>query len=272
MLMSKLKNVLRHRNFILCLVSSFFLFIIISICFFLLWLQMFQSEIKGNFFIFFTFVIFVIMGFIFFFIKNTSIIKRHSELLNVSQRWIQEIETKHATLVTLLSMVDNLEGFALWAKDEYDRYLFADYDLRHLLLNGKDLREVIGKTDTFLMNGQEGVFCSELKNLKPEDLPNIKSEDLSGTKICNITDIVTRSLKIPCRFYEEIGDRAFDVWKTPTLKNGEIIGTVGVLKDITKDKEKRKKEILSLAERKEAFKIDSTENYYLKRYDTFQTL
>ena len=170
----------------------------------------------------------------------------------------------------LVTMVENNEGIGMWIKDEEDKYVFANKQLRYILLGNKETFEIVGKTDGELL----GYPCNYkqfeeiIKDMSPKEYPNIPTSDLFKQEgICNTTDVITRVLKVPCRFYEEFRGRSFDVFKTPLLDNqGNIIGTVGTLFDTTDTKDKRRAELTLLEKEEKAFRINSSNNYYIKHY------
>jgi PAS domain-containing protein len=170
----------------------------------------------------------------------------------------------------LVTMVENNAGVAMWIKDEEDKYVFANKALRNLLFKEKEMFEIIGKTDGDILGYPCNYFDFEkyLKTITPEKYPEIKTSDLfEQGSVCNLTDVITRVLKVPCRFYEEIGDKCFDVFKTPLLNDsGEIVGTVGTLFDITDNAERKKAGLVLLEKQKQAFRINGSKNYYIKQY------
>lgn len=173
---------------------------------------------------------------------------------------------KDKLLQTLLAMVNYTEGIAMWIKDDKDRYIFADKALRNLMFNKKSISEVINKTDYEILYGKkEDRISLTIPDLEPKQLPNIKK--IADRSIFNLTDTITRSFGYSCRFFEVFEDRAFDVWKTPIIKDGKVTHTSGCLVDITSEKEYRKCVLEDLEQRNEAFRIDNTNSYYLTRYN-----
>jgi len=130
---------------------------------------------------------------------------------------------------------------------------------------------MVGKTDTEI-NNNVVIIDEEMSNvihgLKPEDLKDIdiSSMVLDITNICNLTDIITKSFRIPCRFFEIGDDFALDVYKCPVFNSaGEIIATTGSLVDITEIKTKKLIEVETLVAVGKAFPIGKTKNFYLLR-------
>lgn len=170
----------------------------------------------------------------------------------------------------LIAMVDNNEGISMWLKDEEDKYIYANKQLRSLLFNDKEMFQVVGRTDGELLGHpcEYREFEREIAKVHPEEYPRLKSSNFfEKGSICNTTDIIARVLRVPCRFYEEVDGKSLDVFKTPLLNNkSEVVGTVGTLFDITPDKEKRIMELAYLEKNKKAFRINATNNYYIKQY------
>jgi len=193
----------------------------------------------------------------------TKIAENTSNLLNKHR--IMEMFTQN-----LMVMVENTEGVGMWIKDEEDKYIFANKQLRNMLFKNKEMFEVVGRSDGDLLGFPYDykLFEQHIINLPPKEYPNIESSELfEKGSICNTTDVITRVLKVPCRFYEEIGERSFDVYKTPLVDdNGAIIGTVGTLFEITEDKSKKRAELVLLAKQGRAYRINSSNNYYIKQY------
>lgn len=172
-------------------------------------------------------------------------------------------------LENMFTMVDSIQGMAMWIKDENDRYLFADKTLRELLLNDLPMKQIIGKTDSEIKAGDvcEYKDLEELiEKLNIEDFPSIPASKFEGKKVCNITDVITRISKRSCRFYEEIDDYSFDVWKTPVVSNEEVQGTVGCLVNVTDKKELWRKSLKRAKYKGLAYQIDSSPHYILRDY------
>jgi PAS domain S-box-containing protein len=124
-------------------------------------------------------------------------------------------------------MGDNLPDM-LWAKDMRKRYLYINKAMCEKLLNASDTLEPIGKTDMF--------FAERERQSNPDD-----SEWHTFGEICSDSDEVTMQHKAPGQF-DEFGNvrgqfMYLDVHKAPILDDdGNIIGTVGSGRDITKQK------------------------------------
>jgi PAS domain S-box-containing protein len=121
-------------------------------------------------------------------------------------------------------MADNVPDL-IWAKDMQDRYLFANQAMCDKLLKCKHPDEAIGRTDLFFARkerdaGQKHTFG----------------------EICVNSDEVVKKRKAPGRFLEDGLVRnqylVLDVHKAPFWgPEGEIIGTVGCGRDVTKEKQ-----------------------------------
>ncbi|MCK9219409.1 MAG: PAS domain-containing protein [Bacteroidales bacterium] len=124
-------------------------------------------------------------------------------------------------------MADNMPDL-LWAKDLRKRYLFVNKAICEKILNAKDVDEPIGKTDLF--------FAERELNAHPDN-PDWKS----FAETFNDSDDLTMQEKAPGRFEEFANAKGqfiyLDVQKSPILdEDGNMIGTVGSGRDITKQK------------------------------------
>lgn len=173
-------------------------------------------------------------------------------------------------LENMFTMVDNIHGMAMWIKDAEDRYMFADKTLRTLLLDNRSMGDIIGKTDSELAL-RESCNSKDLeeliRHLEITDYPTLDKKMFENKLVCNITDVITRARKAPCRFYEEIGELSLDVWKTPVISSdGVLQGTVGCLVNVSKDRGTWQQALQRAANKGLAFKIDGTKQYILKDY------
>ena len=124
----------------------------------------------------------------------------------------------------------------LWAKDLHGRFLFTNKAICDNLLNAKDIYEPVGKHVMFFVNRER------------EAHPDDKSWFTFGEE-CSDSDAITIREKKTCHF-EEYGNvfgkyLVLDVYKAPLWdEEGNMIGTVGYARDITRQKqaEKRLKE------------------------------
>lgn len=199
--------------------------------------------------------------------KEKSILRRKlNRLLETYQIQIDESE-KFKNQVTV--MADNIEGLGMWIKT-YDKikhrfeFSFADKTMRQELFNNLNIENIVGKTYSELAIGK-GCNFKLPNNFTENDIPFIDLEIAYG--IGDITDEITRQLKKSCRFYQTFKGTIYDVWKTPLInKDNEVIGIVGALSnisEITKDNI----QMTDLIKEIEAYQIDSTNNYYIKRYN-----
>lgn len=132
----------------------------------------------------------------------------------------------------MMSMFDSISTMAIWMKDTKDCYVYADDTLRNMLFNGLTLDNVQGQSDLELKGLTHLHKGYTIDNLKIEDLKNIK-QYISHNQICNITDVIVRSLEKECYFIEIIENYILKVIKTPTYRSNKLIGTSGILWNIT---------------------------------------
>jgi len=124
-------------------------------------------------------------------------------------------------------MTDNIPDL-LWAKDLRKRYLFVNKAICEKLLNATDTDEPIGKTDLF--------FAERERKSNPED-----PEWHTFGEICRDSDELTMQQKSAGCFNESGNVKGqfmyLDVQKAPIMdEDGNMIGTVGSGRDITKQK------------------------------------
>ncbi len=125
-------------------------------------------------------------------------------------------------------MCDNLPDF-IWTKDLEKRYIFANKACCEKLLDAKDTDEPVGKTDMY--------FAARAKDSNPEN-----PEYHTFGKTCTSSDLAVLETKKPQRFDESGNVKGkflcLDVYKSPFRdEKGNLIGTVGYARDITKEKE-----------------------------------
>jgi len=169
-----------------------------------------------------------------------------------------------STLKYFIMLTDALP-FALWIKDKNDRYIFANKKLRHDLFEGKDLPHIMSKSDAELTDGKSLEQSCDLSCIpkEPEKLPLIANYLEDHSRICNLTDIITRSYNKECAFIEYVEDKVLLVRKSPLHENDEEIGTFGYYIDLTHDRAFLENVIDDLAGKDKIFKIDNTNSYYL---------
>ena len=145
-----------------------------------------------------------------------------------NEQELLDSRTRYKYMYNMLRlMADNIPDL-LWAKDLRKRYLFANKALCEKLLNARDTEEPIGKTDLY--------FAERERKKHPED-----PDWHTFGEICSDSDELTIQQKAPGCFNEYGNVRGqflyLDVQKAPILdEDGNLIGTVGSGRDITKQK------------------------------------
>jgi len=159
------------------------------------------------------------------------IVKDITHIKNREQR-LQEKTTQYKHLYSMLKrLIDSLPDM-VWAKDLDKKYIFVNQAICDNLLNAKDTQEPIGKSD---------LFFAHRERAKHPDNPNY--HDFG--EICLDSDEIVMRTKSEGRF-EEFGHLKgeftyLDVYKSPFYnEEGEMIGTVGFARDITKQKQLEK--------------------------------
>ncbi|MCD6344024.1 MAG: PAS domain S-box protein [Anaerolineae bacterium] len=142
------------------------------------------------------------------------------------------LRESHAKLNRLNSMLrlmcDNLPE-SIWAKDLQGRFMFVNKSCCEDLLNARDVYEPVGKTDLF--------FAERESQSHPEN-PNYHTFG----ETCTDSDGAVLETRKVIR-----GDESgylkgkfviFDVIKSPFWdENGELVGTVGCARDVTRERE-----------------------------------
>lgn len=157
---------------------------------------------------------------------------------------LRESEDKFRGLSKLYRLMSDNIPDLVWAKDLDGKFIFVNKALCEKLLIAKDTDEPIGKSDIF--------FAQRQRNLHPE-----RDDWHTFGEMCVDSDQVVLQRRRPARF-DEFGNIQgeflyLDVYKAPLLDDdGEIIGTVGHARIVTKEKEiekalKDSEERLSLA-------------------------
>ncbi|ABD41094.1 multi-sensor signal transduction histidine kinase [Methanospirillum hungatei JF-1] len=153
---------------------------------------------------------------------------------DITQTWqvqkaLTEREERYHSFSSMIRMMCDTVPDMIWAKDLEKKYLFANKALCEDLLNARDPSEPIGKTDLF--------FAEREKREHPEN-----PEWHTFGDICRDTDQITMDAGEP-RQFDEYGNVKgkflyLDVHKAPFLNTkGEMIGTVGSARDVTRQKE-----------------------------------
>ena len=125
-------------------------------------------------------------------------------------------------------MADNSTDM-MWAKDMEGKFTFTNKAICKNLINAKDVNEAIGKDVMFFVERERGAH------------PENKQWFTFGEE-CGDSDAITIQKKKTCRF-DEYGNvfgkyLYLDVYKTPLWDdNGEMIGTVGNARIVTKERE-----------------------------------
>lgn len=137
-------------------------------------------------------------------------------------------EARYQQLYTMLRlMCDNVPDM-IWAKDLEKRFLFTNRAICERLLHAHDTDEPIGKSDIF--------FAQRERSLHPDD-PNWHTFG----EICIDSDQVVLTTRQAQRFDEYGNVRGnflrLDVYKAPFWDaSGNMIGTVGCARDVTREK------------------------------------
>jgi len=142
---------------------------------------------------------------------------------------LRESESRHQDLFTMTRlMADNVPDM-LWAKDLMGRYLAVNRALCEDILGTEDTDEPIGKTDQFF---------AQRERAKNPDNPDWYT---LGEACTDSDAIILRERE--SQQFDEFGMvrgklRWFDVRKAPLFgKQGQLIGTVGSARDVTRDRE-----------------------------------
>ena len=133
-------------------------------------------------------------------------------------------EEEYFNLYNLNRMVTNNVPDLIWAKDLDGRYIFANQAICDKLLMCEHPEATFGKTDTYFAESERQ-----------------KGYNHTFGEICENSDEITLSKQSAGRFLEDGLVRntylALDVYKAPFInENGEIIGTVGCGRDVTKER------------------------------------
>jgi hypothetical protein len=118
------------------------------------------------------------------------------EQLDTINHFFSEAMNNQNILTTTMQYFIQMADFlpcALWIKDDCDRYIFANKNLRSDLFNGVPLPTIMGKSDVEMVDGtslSEENICQFI-DIQPDQLPNIMQYLEKETRICTLTDIVT---------------------------------------------------------------------------------
>lgn len=152
-------------------------------------------------------------------------LKEESEKCRRAEEALRESRKKYHKLYKLMRLITDNVPDLIWAKDMDDRYLFANQAICDKLLMCDCPDKAIGKTDMF--------FALQERSAGYEH---------TFGEVCVDSDGVTRRRNAPGRFLEDGLVRGqylvLDVHKAPFLnEDGEMIGTVGCGRDVTREKE-----------------------------------
>ena len=208
--------------------------------------------------------------------KSLHIAKRDEDILNIRSAFFDVVDKQDVltdTIKILMSMADKQDFIYMWLKDKKDRYIFASKNTRDVLFNGRHISTIINRTDAEISTGKQIHECVtiDVPKLTPENLVHIGEYIDENTVICNLTDVITKQFNKPCKFIECVNDLVWIVWKEPLFTNGMFMGCVGYALDMTSQKDEVFELVQERVKTGEAFRIDSTDNYYLTSY-TFPEL
>jgi two-component system, cell cycle sensor histidine kinase and response regulator CckA len=141
---------------------------------------------------------------------------------------LRKSEARYRRLYKMMRLLTDNVPDLIWAKDLENRYLFVNQALCDMLLKCRRPEEAIGKTDADFVQ-------------KELSLGHRHTFGKSGTH----SDEITKLNKTAGRFLEEGLVRneylVLDVHKAPFWdENGELIGTVGCGRDVTREKQTEK--------------------------------
>ena len=165
-----------------------------------------------------------------------------------AEETIKGREEQYKKLYSLIRLMsDNLPDL-LWVKDTEGKFLFVNKACSKILLDAKDTNEPIGKTDMY--------FANRMIKSHPQ-IP----EYVSFGKKCTSSDIEVLKSKKAQRFDESGSIKgkllSLDVYKAPFKDgNGNIIGTVGSARVVTKERQ-MERELLE-SERRYKITFEST--------------
>ena len=203
------------------------------------------------------------------FFRNKSVpsdneISAFSNLGILFEKQLKSQELLLKTLNFFFQATDSL-SIAIWIKDQNHRYITANRKLRDQLFDGRDLPDIIGRTDDEIIFGQKSGFKLKegFSKLKPEELPSIDAFFENKARICNLTDLITTVFNFPCSYLEVVNNLTLIVYKFPLYENENLSGTFGFYYDVTKNSKIIKEKVRQLAQEKRAYKIDGSESYYL---------
>ena len=150
----------------------------------------------------------------------------------LAEESLRERENQYKHLYSMVRlMCDNLPDL-IWTKDLEGKFIFVNKSCCEKLLNAKDTDEPIGKKDMYFANREKESHSEE---------PNYHTFG----ETCTGSDLAVLKSKKPQRF-DEFGNVQgeflyLDVYKAPFWDGkGDIIGTVGCARIVTKEKQLEK--------------------------------
>jgi|GEM_PF-981738 len=194
--------------------------------------------------------------------KGLIVFGRDITEMKKAEKALKQSEEKYRkTSLLYRLMADNMPDL-IWAKDLEGKFLFTNKAICEKLLIAKDTNEPIGKNDLF--------FAERQRRLHPE-----RTDWHTFGELCQNSDEIVIKTKKAQRF-DEYGNVKgkflyLDVYKAPIFNSdGEIIGTVGHGRIVTKEKETEKKLIESEKRYRRIFEdsqdvifVSSTEGRFL---------
>lgn len=142
-----------------------------------------------------------------------------------AQEMLRRKREEYFRLYKLLRRITDNVPDLIWAKDLEDRYIFANQAICDRLLKCDRPDEAQGRTDMDFADRERSA-----------------GHEHTFGEICINSDAITRKRQQPGRFLEEGSVRGehliLDVHKAPFWdENGQMIGTVGCGRDVTREKE-----------------------------------
>ncbi len=141
------------------------------------------------------------------------------------EKALSKSENKYKELYDMFRLLADNVPDLIWAKDLEDRYLFANQAMCDQVLKCQHPDQATGKTDLY--------FAQQERQAGHEH---------TYDKICLESDKMVRTRMAPCRFLHEGMVRnqrkVLDIHKAPFWgPGGEMIGTVGCGRDVTKERQ-----------------------------------
>lgn len=149
-------------------------------------------------------------------------IEKDQERTTLLETELQKTRTQIEEYKNLVLTIGDTIPDMMWAKNIDGKYLYANKGILNNLFYGEDFRNIIGKTDV------------ELSEIFKE---RVGPENHTFGAICGNSDVVVLKNKRRQRFLEwgKINgeDVYLEVYKAPLYKDNEVIGTVGIGRDVT---------------------------------------